>query len=89
MTKIIDWKSSLYNGLMVLTCRNQAVKLSNFWHHKQVPPILTSGDHARVDRWRRDRSLERTFRMRPELLEKVQLSPQDRKALSEIRVQEN
>ena len=30
MTKIIDWKSSLYNGLMVLTCRNQAVKLSNF-----------------------------------------------------------
>lgn len=61
----------------------------DIWHHKQVPPILTSGDHARVDRWRRDRSLERTFRMRPELLEKVQLSPQDRKALSEIRVQEN
>ena len=61
----------------------------DIWHHKQVPPILTSGDHARVDRWRCDRSLERTFRMRPELLEKVQLSPQDRKALSEIRVQEN
>ena len=33
-----------------------------------VPAILTSGDHAAVARWRRDQALERTRRVRPDLL---------------------
>ena len=35
----------------------------------RVPDILTSGDHARVRAWRRDRALERTRNLRPDLLE--------------------
>jgi len=34
----------------------------------RVPEVLTSGDHAAVDAWRRDRALERTARVRPDLL---------------------
>lgn len=35
---------------------------------REVPPVLLSGDHAAVDRWRREQSLERTARLRPDLL---------------------
>lgn len=37
------------------------------WRGRKVPEILLSGDHAKVDRWRRDQSLERTKRLRPDL----------------------
>ena len=35
---------------------------------RAVPSVLLSGDHAAIDRWRRDQSLERTARLRPDLL---------------------
>ncbi|WP_181782556.1 tRNA (guanosine(37)-N1)-methyltransferase TrmD [Pseudonocardia pini] len=38
------------------------------WRELAVPPVLRSGDHAAVDRWRRDRALERTAERRPDLL---------------------
>lgn len=44
----------------------------------QVPEVLTSGDHARIARWRRQQSLLRTWQRRPELLERARLSPADR-----------
>ena len=37
------------------------------WRGKAVPPILLSGDHARVDEWRLLKSLERTAKRRPDL----------------------
>lgn len=40
------------------------------WHDKQVPQVLLSGDHARVDAWRLAQSLERTRERRPDLYEK-------------------
>ncbi|MBR6159489.1 MAG: tRNA (guanosine(37)-N1)-methyltransferase TrmD [Lachnospiraceae bacterium] len=40
------------------------------WHGMKVPEILLSGDHARVDRWRYEQSLERTRERRPDLYEK-------------------
>ena len=40
------------------------------WHDKRVPEILLSGDHARVDAWRREQSIERTKTKRPDLYEK-------------------
>lgn len=40
------------------------------WHDKRVPEILLSGNHARVDEWRLEQSLERTKRLRPDLYEK-------------------
>ncbi len=42
-----------------------------------VPEILRSGDHGQIKRWRRDKALDATVRMRPELLEKARLSEQD------------
>lgn len=43
-----------------------------------VPSILLSGDHAKVDAWRRERAIETTARLRPDLLEKADLTPEER-----------
>ena len=54
------------------------------WRGLSVPAILTSGDHAKVDRFRRDDALARTSQIRPDLIEKLDcksLSKQDRKTL--------
>lgn len=40
------------------------------WHGKHVPEILLSGDHAKVDAWRRDQSVRRTLEKRPDLFER-------------------
>lgn len=50
----------------------------------EVPEILSSGDHARVARWRREQALLRTYFRRPDLLEKAELSEEDRKFLEKI-----
>lgn len=54
-----------------------------------VPDIIVSGDHAKVARWRRKEGLRRTLHRRPELLERADLSAEDRKLLDEIRAEEN
>ena len=41
------------------------------FHGVKVPDVLISGDHAKVDKWRYERALEETKRLRPDLLEKV------------------
>ncbi len=48
----------------------------------EVPEVLLSGDHARVARWRREQSLLRTLRRRPDLLENVQLDEEDQEFLT-------
>lgn len=53
------------------------------WHEKAVPPILLSGDHAAVDRWRREQSLLRTAQRRPDLCERAVLDRKDRKFVAE------
>ncbi len=53
------------------------------WHEKAVPPILLSGDHAAVDRWRREQSLLRTAQRRPDLCERAVLDRKDRKFIAE------
>ena len=40
------------------------------WHGKEVPPILLSGDHKKVEEWRREQSILRTKERRPDLYEK-------------------
>ncbi len=47
----------------------------------KVPDILLSGDHAKVDRWRREQSLKRTLERRPDLLEEAVLQKEDLKYL--------
>lgn len=40
------------------------------WNERRVPPILLSGDHAKVDAWRKEQSIERTKERRPDLYKK-------------------
>ncbi len=53
-----------------------------------VPEVLLSGHHAAIARWRRKESLKRTWRVRPDLLEKAGLSREDGKLLAEARAEE-
>jgi tRNA (guanine37-N1)-methyltransferase len=48
----------------------------------EVPEVLLSGDHARVARWRREQSLLRTLRRRPDLLEMTKLNEEDQEFLA-------
>ena len=49
-----------------------------------VPDILVSGNHAKIASWRREQSLRRTLKHRPDLLEKADLDETDRKLLEKI-----
>ncbi len=51
------------------------------WRGLSVPDVLLSGNHARVDRWRRDQALLRTRDRRPELIDATELSSTDRAVL--------
>jgi tRNA (guanine37-N1)-methyltransferase len=52
-----------------------------------VPDVLLSGDHAKINQWRREQSLRRTLARRPDLLNKAELSEADKKLLERIRKQ--
>jgi tRNA (guanine37-N1)-methyltransferase len=52
----------------------------------KVPEFLVNGNHEEIRRWRRRRALEKTLRNRPDLLEKVELSGDDREAIAELRM---
>lgn len=50
----------------------------------EVPEALLSGDHGRIHQWRRHRALERTARLRADLLEKAVLDDEDREFLATL-----
>ncbi|MCD8336929.1 MAG: tRNA (guanosine(37)-N1)-methyltransferase TrmD [Lachnospiraceae bacterium] len=54
------------------------------WRGCPVPPVLLSGHHGNVDRWRHEQSLLRTLQNRPDLLEKASLDKEDRKYLQKL-----
>ena len=54
------------------------------YHGKVVPEVLSSGDHAKIASWRRQESLRLTFERRPDLLEKAELSREDRDFLIQL-----
>ena len=54
----------------------------------QVPDVLLSGNHAEIERWRRRQALQRTRQRRPDLLEKANLSAEDRKFLARLEVEQ-
>ncbi len=49
-----------------------------------IPEILRSGNHGKIARWRREQALKRTFERRPEMLEKLNLSKEDKKFLDSL-----
>ena len=51
----------------------------------EVPGVLLSGNHAEIKRWRRRESLKRTYRRRPDLLERADLSEEDLGYLDELK----
>ena len=44
------------------------------WHGQKVPPVLLSGHHANIEAWRREQSVMRTAKRRPDLLKKADLT---------------
>ncbi len=48
-----------------------------------VPPVLLSGHHGNIDKWRREQSLLRTAAKRPDLLENAELTPKEQQWLKE------
>ena len=61
----------------------QYTRPANF-NGMEVPAVLLSGNHGAVDRWRREQSLERTSRLRPDLLEGMELPDVDRAFLQSL-----
>jgi tRNA (guanine37-N1)-methyltransferase len=51
----------------------------------EVPEVLLSGDHQTIEQWRRREALRRTWQRRPELLDEVRLSPEDREFLAGLK----
>lgn len=52
-----------------------------------VPPVLLSGDHAAIERWRRKQALGRTWLRRPELLGETELDEQSKALLAEFKAE--
>lgn len=52
------------------------------WRGKKVPEILLSGHHANIEKWRREQSIMRTAKARPDLLEKAELTEKEKKILA-------
>jgi tRNA (guanine37-N1)-methyltransferase len=61
----------------------QYTRPAEFRGHR-VPEVLLSGDHARVDRWRRAAALRRTIARRPDLVATVPLTPEEEALLREF-----
>ena len=47
------------------------------WMGKKVPSILLSGDHKKVDEWRREQAILRTIERRPDLLKEAELTKKE------------
>jgi tRNA (guanine37-N1)-methyltransferase len=50
-----------------------------------VPEVLLSGNHAQIAEWRREQAIRRTMKRRPELLDKVELSPKEKRLIEKLR----
>ena len=58
------------------------------YNGKRVPEELQNGDHRQTEKWRRLESLKKTFLRRPDLLEKVELDPEELKLISQWKREE-
>jgi tRNA (guanine37-N1)-methyltransferase len=54
----------------------------------RVPDVLLSGDHRAIARWRREAALRRTYERRPDLLQRAELTDEDRRFLAELRLRQ-
>lgn len=57
------------------------------WNGREVPEVLLSGHHLNIKKWRRQKSLERTFFKRPEMLENAELSKDDLEYIARLKAE--
>lgn len=57
------------------------------WHGRKVPDVLLSGHHANVEKWRREQSVLRTAKWRPDLLKKADLTNQEWNYVRQLKKQ--
>ena len=57
------------------------------WHGKKVPEVLMSGHHANIEKWRREQSVYRTAKRRPDLLKKADLTNKEWNYVRQLRKQ--
>ena len=55
------------------------------WREKAVPEVLSSGHHANIKKWQREKALERTLERRPELLETADLTKKDKEYIENLK----
>ncbi|MDH3943988.1 MAG: tRNA (guanosine(37)-N1)-methyltransferase TrmD, partial [Anaerolineae bacterium] len=75
------WKDSHSAGLLEHPHYTRPAEFRGW----KVPEVLRSGDHAAIDRWRREQELKRTFERRPDLLDKAELDEEDRRFLDSLK----
>ncbi len=51
----------------------------------KIPDVLLTGAHAKIDKWRREQALLRTFKKRPDMLEKANLTKEDKKFVESLK----
>lgn len=73
-------EESHYSGLLEYP---QYTRPAN-WRGREVPPVLLTGHHANIEKWRREQSLLRTAKCRPDLLEKAELTEKDKRFLESL-----
>lgn len=62
------------------------------WHGRAVPPVLLSGDHAKVARWQKKQAILRTMRLRPDLFRKLRFpyrTRAERKFIDELEAEDD
>lgn len=77
-------EDSFSDGLLEGPCYTRP----EVWRGLAVPEVLRSGNHALIERWRRDQALRRTYTRRPDLLDKLPegaLDSRDRELLDQLR----
>ncbi len=67
-------RDSFYNGLLDYPSYTKPAE--------GVPEVLLSGDHKKINSWRREKSVEKTLKLCPELLAKADLTEEDKKSLA-------
>jgi tRNA (guanine37-N1)-methyltransferase len=74
-------RDSFYNGLLEHPHYTRPREFRGF----KVPDVLLSGNHQKIERWRKKESLKRTYKRRKDLLEAKKLSDEENELLEEIK----
>ena len=55
------------------------------WRGRRVPEVLLSGHHANIEKWRREKAIEETYKRRPEMLDESKLSKKEKQFLASLK----